>query len=336
MVSWKHMGTGREAQFRMEGELIDKALGLGRYAWARRIVTGCAVTVSAFLQAFTLIVFVQPAGLLSSGFTGLAILVDRVASLCGLSFPTFVGMVVFNLPVAALCWRHISRRFVLFSMAQVFLAAFFLRVLPAATLTGLISFDSRFLDVVFGGFLYGLAIALALKGGASTAGTDFISLMVSNRTGKTIWTQIFAGNCVMLTIFGALFGWESAAWSIIFQFVSTSTIDTLYRRYKRVTLQVTTRRPMEVMAAYQARYHHGVSCVEAFGGYHHQRMWLLNTVVSAYEQDDIVRLMRAVDPHAVINVLRTESFHGGFYRARVDEPLPQELPHDEGVVCRGK
>jgi len=163
------------------------------------------VVVSAFLQAFTLIVFIRPADLLSSGFTGLAILLDRITSLLGISFPTFVGMITLNIPVAILCWRHISRRFVLFSMAQVFLAAFFLRVLPPDVLTGLVSFESKFLDVVFGGFLYGFSIALALKGGASTAGSDFISLMVSNRTGKTIWGQIFAGNCVMLLVFGAMF-----------------------------------------------------------------------------------------------------------------------------------
>ncbi|MDI9589439.1 MAG: YitT family protein [Acidobacteriota bacterium] len=320
----------------MEGELLDKALGLGRYAYVRRVVTGCAVVVSAFLQAFTLIVFIQPAGLLSSGFTGLAIMIDRVTSLFGTPFPTFAGMIALNIPVAALCWRHISRRFVLFSMTQVLLAALFLRTLPSAHLTALVSLDSELLNVVFGGFLYGLAVALALKGGASTGGTDFISLMVSNRTGKTIWGQVFAGNCAMLLVFGAMFGWESAAWSIIFQFISTNTIGTLYHRYERVTLQVTTRRPLEVMGMYQARYRHGVSCVEAFGGYRHQKVWLLNTVVSAYEQDNIIRLMRAIDPHAVVNVLRTESFHGGFYRGHIDEPLPQELPRNEGFVSGGE
>lgn len=320
----------------MRSELIDRALGIGRYAWARRIVTGCAVFASALLQAFALVVFVQPAGLLSSGFTGLAILIDRVASLFGVSFPTFVGMVVLNVPVAALCWKHISRRFVLFSGAQVLLASFFLRALPSGQLCSLVSFDSTLLDVVFGGFLYGLSITLALKGGASTGGTDFISLMVSNRTGKTIWGQIFAGNCVMLAVFGAMFGWESAAWSIVFQYVSTSAIGAFYHRYERVTLQITTRRPLEVMDVYQTAYRHGVSCVEAFGGYHHQKIWLLNTVVSAYEQDGIVRLVRTIDPRAVINVLRTESFYGGFYRGSIDEPIPQELPCDEGCVSDGR
>ena len=63
------------------------------------------------------------------------------------------------------------------------------------------------LDVVFGGFLYGLSIAIALRGNASTGGTDFIALYVSNKTGRSIWEYVFAGNCVILCIFGYMFGW---------------------------------------------------------------------------------------------------------------------------------
>ena len=174
------------------------------------------------------------------------------------------------------------------------------------------------LQVVFGGFLYGFSVAIALRAGASTAGTDFISLMVSNRTGKSIWGIIFAANCVVLGIFGALFGWEAAAYSIVFQFISTKTIETFYHRYDRLTLQITTRRPDEVLAAYHRAFRHGSSCVEATGGYSREPYWVITTVVSSYELDDILHTVRASDEHAVVNALRTEQFFGGFYRGPLD------------------
>lgn len=37
------------------------------------------------------------------------------------------------------------------------------------------------------------------------------------------------------------------------------------------------------------------------------------TVVSSYEVAEIVDLVRAKDERAVVNVMRTENFHGGFY-----------------------
>lgn len=292
---------------------------LGRYVAIRRFVTLCCVLCSALLQAFVIQTFVNPANLLSGGFTGLAILVDRITRLFGASFPTSLGMIVFNVPIAILCWRSISKRFVIFSMLQVFLASAFLRFCTFDPLL-----DNTILCVLFGGVLQGIAISIALKSGASTAGTDFIALMVSNRTGKTIWQYVFAFNCTILVIFGAIFGWEHAAYSIIFQFLSTKTIDGFYHRYDRVTLQITTERGDAVLAAYNRAFHHGSTRFKAQGGYSGKPVDFIVTVVSAYESDDIVHFVRHLDPHAVINVCKTEDFVGNFHRAPADEPLPLE------------
>lgn len=292
---------------------FERLRNLRRRRLVRRGITLCSVIVSAFLQAYAIQVFVQPAGLLSSGFTGLAILIDRITSLFGFSFPTFVGMVVLNIPVAILCWKSISQRFVVFSMIQVVLASVFLRFMDFDPIM-----REPVLLVVFGGFIYGLSIAIALRGGASTAGTDFISLMVSNRTGKSIWGFIFVGNCIVLLIFGYLFGWTAAAFSIIFQFISTKTIETFYHRYDRMTLQITTKKPDEILEAYHEKYRHGSSCYEAIGGYSRKTYWRIDTVVSSYEVGEIVGLIRAHDENAVINVFRSEGFYGRFYRGPVD------------------
>ena len=291
----------------------ERLARLRRRTLYRRCRTLVAVVTSALLQAYVIQAFVQPADLLSSGFTGLAILIDRITSLFGVSFPTFAGMLALNVPVAIVCWRSISRRFVLFSMLQVFLASMFLRFLDFEPIL-----ETTMLEVLFGGFLYGLSIAIALKGGASTAGTDFISLRVSNETGKSIWGFIFAGNCVILAVFGALFGWTHAAYSIIFQFVSTKTIETFYHRYDRVTMQIVTQHPERILEAYNASYRHGSSCFEGTGGYSGERFWMITTVVSMYEVEDIAHLVREQDERAVMNVLRTENFFGGFYRPPID------------------
>ena len=47
----------------------------------RRMITILAVTASALLQTFVIQSFLRPAQLLSGGFTGIAILIDDIASL---------------------------------------------------------------------------------------------------------------------------------------------------------------------------------------------------------------------------------------------------------------
>ena len=279
----------------------------------RRLVTIVAVVASALLQTFIIQSFIRPAQLLSGGFTGIAILIDDIASLYGKSFSTSLGILVLNIPVAVLCSRSISMRFTFYSMLQVFLASLFLKIFHFQPL-----FDDLMLNVLFGGFLYGIAIALALRGNASTGGTDFIALYVSNKTGRSIWEYVFAGNVVILCIFGYMFGWLYAGYSILFQFVSTKTVSAFHHRYERVTLQITTNQAEKVMKAYIANCKHGISCVEAIGGYSHKKMHLLHTVVSSYEVSEIVQLLRAQDPHIIINMIKTENFYGGFYQAPIE------------------
>ena len=44
------------------------------------IITLVSVVIAAFLQAYVLNVFIQPTNLLSSGFTGVAILIEKITS----------------------------------------------------------------------------------------------------------------------------------------------------------------------------------------------------------------------------------------------------------------
>lgn len=276
-------------------------------------VTLTSVTCAAYLQAFVIKSFINPANLLSSGFTGLAILINKITELVGFGFPVSLGMLLLNLPVAFLCYKNISKKFTFFSLVQVIMASVFLQWLNFPVI-----FDDVLLNIVFGGFLYGMLTVIALKGNGSTGGTDFIALYVSNKMGKSIWGYVFVFNAMILIIFGLMFGWVNAGYSILFQFISTKTIDTFYHRYKRVTLQITTTKAQAVISAYTREYRHGISWINGVGGYSHQKISLLHTVVSSYEVNDIVELVRQVDPKIIINVLKTENFYGGFYQMPFD------------------
>ena len=279
----------------------------------RYIIIFFAVFFSALLQTFVLQTFLNPSDLLSSGFTGIAILINRISMLYGYSLSISTLVIVLNLPVAIVCYKTIGKKFVFFSFLQVIFFSIFTRVLSFDLL-----FDDVILNVCFGGFLYGFAIAIALRGNASTAGTDFIALYVSNKMNKSIFEYIFVFNTLMLCVFGFMFGWIHAGYSILFQFLSTKTIDTFYKRYKRVTLEITTIYPEELRQAYIAQYRHGLTMLHGEGGYSGHPLTMIHTVVSSYEVQDIVVLMKSIDSHVIINILPTENFVGGFYQKPLD------------------
>ena len=282
---------------------------LNKYKEFRNLVTLCAVILSGFMQATIIQVFMRPLNLLSSGFTGVAILVEKITSTYfGFTFSTSLGMLVLNIPIALFCCKSISKRFTFFSLLQVIVASFFLKVIHFEAL-----FDDRLLNIIFGGFLYGMQAVIALKANASTGGTDFIALYISNKKNKSIFSYVFIFNACLLIVFGMMFGWENAGYSILFQFISTKTIDTFYNRYARMTLQITTSKPDAVIQCLIKNYHHGLSRVDGIGGYSGRSISLIHVVVSSYEVGEMVALMRTVDPHVIVNVMKTENFYGGFY-----------------------
>ena len=282
---------------------------LSKYKEFRNLVTLCAVILSGFMQATIIQVFMRPLNLLSSGFTGVAILVEKITSTyLGFTFSTSLGMLVLNIPIAFFCCKSISKRFTFFSLLQVIVASFFLKVIHFEAL-----FDDRLLNIIFGGFLYGMQAVIALKANASTGGTDFIALYISNKKNKSIFVYVFLFNACLLIVFGMMFGWENAGYSILFQFISTKTIDTFYNRYARMTLQITTSKPDAVIQCLIKNYRHGLSRVDGIGGYSGRSISLIHVVVSSYEVGEMVALMRTVDPHVIVNVMKTENFYGGFY-----------------------
>lgn len=279
----------------------------------RDLISFACVFCSSLIMAATTKTFVRPAHLLSGGFMGIALLVDMIADLFGKSIPTAFTLVVLNVPVALICAKKISKRFVFFSLLQVFLTSFLLQIIPNYPL-----FDEQVLNVVFGGYIWGMSIVLALKAGASSGGTDFIALYFANKNGREIWMQVFAFNAMILCVFGVVFGFDKAGYSILFQFISTKTISTFHTRYKRVMLHIYTVKKDEVVDTYLEKFHHGITALDGYGGYSHHPVSYLTAIVSSYEVGDVLETLKETDPKIIVSVTKVENFIGRFYNKPLD------------------
>ena len=148
--------------------------------------------------------------------------------LFGISIPYTLLNVLLNLFPTYIAYKYIGKRFTLYSIVVIVLSSIFVDILPPYMFT-----DDILLLSVFGGILNGFATSLCLNVGTTTGGTDFISIFFAHEKGIDAWNYILIGNVIMLVIAGALFGWSSALYSIIFQFCSTQVIQVLYKRYKK-------------------------------------------------------------------------------------------------------
>lgn len=280
---------------------------------ARFIFSTCLIIASAWMQVYIIQVFMNPCDLLSSGFTGLSILLNKIANLMGIDFSVSLGILALNIPAALLCYKSVSHRFTFLSCLQFGLVSLFLQTFDFAPF-----FDDKMLNILFGGFLYGLSIVLALKADASTGGTDFIALYVSNKIHKSLWDYVFLFNATLIIIFGALFGWEAAGYSLVFQFISTKTISGFYDRYAQVTLEITTDDPETVSDAFIDHFRHGMTILKGQGAYSKKPYYVCKTVISTYEKRDAIDCIRSVKPDVLINVYKTHHFYGAFYQKPIE------------------
>ena len=274
----------------------------------RMIVSIMLTAVSAFVQCYIIQSMMKPAGLISTGFTGLALLLHMGLETININIPVSFFLVILNFPVAIICAKAISKKFTFLSLLQIFLSSIFLMIFDFKPL-----FHSVNLTVTVGAFIYGLQIVCALKAGGSTGGTDFIALYVSNKINKTIWEYVFVFNVVLILALGVLFSWDKAGYSLIFQFIMTYTISKFYTRYTRVTVQVITAKPDEIIEKYMEVIHHGITKATGIGGYSKKEYGILYAVVSSYEVNDVVNVIKNIDSNAIINIYKTEDFYGKFH-----------------------
>ena len=156
-------------------------------------------------------------------------------------------------------------------------------------------------------------ISLVLSVNATTGGTDFISIFLSQKKGVDSWNIVFAINAVILLAAGLIFGWEKALYSIIFQFVATQVLHLLYKRFQQDTLLIITDYPEQICAAIHDISHHGATILAGEGSFEHKERKIVYSVVSSPDVGAVLRMIHDIDRAAFVNVLRTQQLTGRFY-----------------------
>ena len=271
------------------------------------------IIIAAVLMAFAVKTFVQAGGLIPAGFTGLVLLIQEVCLRYGnFKVPFSILYYCFNVVPAIVCFKYIGRKFTLYSVLMVFLTGILIDFMPAMFID-FIQIHDTLLSAVFGGLLYALSISICLHSGATSGGTDFIAIFISERYRKDAWNYIFAGNCIILAFAGFLFNLDKALYSIIFQYVTTVALGALYKNYQQRTLLIITNMPDEISQMIYEITHHGATYFDGHGSYEKSLRVMLYSIVTANEVKKLIPEIRKIDPMAFINVIKTELLNGKFY-----------------------
>lgn len=269
----------------------------------------CIICVAAAIMALNIKSFVRTGGLYPGGATGLALLIQRAAEMFfNVEIPYTIVNVLLNAVPVYIGFRFIGKKFTLYSCLMIVLTSVLTDLIPGYVIT----YDTLLISI-FGGLINGVVISLCLIMNATTGGTDFLAIFLSDRKGIDSWNIVLGFNVVILTAAGVLFGWDKALYSIIFQYTSTQVLHALYKKYQQKTLFVVTNSANEVYEAIARMTNHGATIMDGEGPYENQERKIVYSVVSSAESNQVIHEIKKVDPKAFVNVLKTEKIQGRFY-----------------------
>ena len=289
----------------------DKHMNQKTKKEAFRILSICAASV---IMATNIKTFVQTGDLIPGGATGLTILIQRaMETFLNLHIPyAFLNFTLNAIPIY-IGFRYIGKKFTLYSCLMIFLTGILTDLIPSYVVT----YDILLISI-FGGILNGLAISLCLRVDATTGGTDFISIYMSQKRGSDSFNLVLMVNIIIISLGGILFGWDIAMYSIIFQYASTQVIHTLYKQYQQQTLFIVTNKAAAVCEAISNISHHGATIMRGEGSYEGLERHVVYSVISSYESERVINAIKEVDENAFINNIKTEQIKGRFYHRPKD------------------
>ena len=275
------------------------------------------IIAGTFIYSAALNILIVPLGLYSGGIVGVAQIIRTFfTGYLKLSFPAWLDMAglftfILNVPLLILAWKRLGKKFFIRTLISSAASSFFLSVIKVNS--GPVIKD-YLTACIIGGFIEGFGTGLTLRSGGSGGGTDILGMLMAKKSpdasvGKI--TAIF--NIFVFGICAFVFNFTVAVYSIIFNIISSFTIDKFHYQNIKISAVVITKNsdtPKAIMKGLER----GVTILNGSGAYTGEPVNVLVTVISKYEEQSLKKIVTELDPHAFIIFYDKTNVTGNFIK----------------------
>lgn len=260
------------------------------------------VIISSFIISFAFNFFLVPHEVLSSGLSGIAILI-------GLITPFDIGLLNFllNLPIIILGYYKLGKEITLNTLICVISLSIFLYVLPVHALA-----ENTLLSAIFGGVIGGVGVGLILKYSGSSGGLDIIAIIISRTSNVSVGLLLTAMNGVIVLFSGFIFGWDLALYTLLSIYITGKIIDAVHTNHIKLTMQIVTTKGEQIRQELLQSIYRGITITDGYGGYTLEKKQILMIIVTRYETIKVKEIVRKHDGKAFINIFETVEVDGEF------------------------
>lgn len=274
----------------------------------------CLIVIGTALMALAINAVFEPAGLVTGGFTGLAIIVKELTEIWwGTGIPLWITTTALNIPLFLIGLKIQGIRLLAKSVAGMALLSLWLYLIPPIALVQ----DDLLLSAVFGAVIQGVGIALIFIGHATTGGTDLVASLIQRRIRHYSIAQIMQIVDGAIVLAGAyVFGMTKALYAVIAIVVISKISDTMIEglHFAKV-VYIITEKPEEIAQAVMYGLDRGITGISAKGMYTGNERMMLYCVVGKKQIVPLKDLVMNLDRNAFVIVSDAKEVLGeGFGR----------------------
>jgi len=248
----------------------------------------CAVSVNGILI---------PQNFISSGVTGMAILISYFFS--GLSVSSIY--LLLNIPLFLLGWLYVGKRFFIYSVVGLIIFTLALSI-PIRPLL----LQEPILSSLLAGIIFGGGSGCILRSYGSSGGTDILSIIMMKRFSVKLGTTVLAFNVILLGIAAVMISLESALYALIFLFVSSNILNLVVTGLsQRKSVLIISSKWKEISGEIMNSLNRGITVIHGEGGFSGKRENILYTIIAFQELSRLKDLVRKIDPLAFLVVSDT-------------------------------
>jgi uncharacterized membrane-anchored protein YitT (DUF2179 family) len=264
------------------------------------------------LMALSVQAVFDPMGMVTGGFTGIGILLRRLTrSLVPGGIPLWVTNLLLNLPAFAVAWPIMGKVFVRRTAIAAVLLSVWLAAIPPLDLAE----GDYLLAAIYGGLISGVGIALVLRTGNATGGTDLLATLLHRRFRNYSVARILLvldGSIILAGFY--LVGARPALYAILTVTIVTKVSDMILdgMNYSKMIFVVSDH-SSEIAEHILYEMNRGCTAIPAQGMYSDEMRKMLFCVVGKKEVLDFKDCVKELDPHAFVIVTdATEVLGEGF------------------------
>lgn len=243
------------------------------------------------ISAIGVSVLYEPNNIVTSGSTGIAILLKKIIDIdlslmifAVCSFLLVIGFAVFGI-------RYGAKNILITILSPVFVKA-------ASLLNYVIEFDevSLFLLSVLAGVLSGVGNGLIRKSGYSQGGLGVLYDILNKKLKISIGTASLICNTAIMIFSLFIFGVNACIYGFIALYVSSIVTDrVMIGISNNKAFYIITKKPKEVKEYIINNLKHTVTVVNAKGGYSNRRKKMLMCVIPTIEYVRVKEVIREID-----------------------------------------